>query len=287
MQFFFTEIEQYESFTYLTSVQQMATAQHIYETYLSPNSHFEVNMDEQIRNDVAQSLRDKKHLSNCFDPAKGAVYALLESSFMRFIDSSIWQEMVEQCGGETNTFFFNDKTREAAVNTLLRFIEQQHAMLYTNPHMDAPLSMCMKTAKKRHELTKSMVHEFCKTVVGVEFTYYNVWDQDDHSHVGEHSIQDTLGDYNGGMDNHKGAQEHIKYMSPSQYSSSFSLSSMASNNVMSRSPSNVQISLLTGHSSHTFSSSSSPSRPGLHLIQALKRPRQVVEAFEFFARKKK
>ncbi|KAI9276715.1 hypothetical protein BDA99DRAFT_430474, partial [Phascolomyces articulosus] len=46
--FFFTELEQYESFTYLTSVQQLATAQHIYDTYLSPNSHFEVNIDERI-----------------------------------------------------------------------------------------------------------------------------------------------------------------------------------------------------------------------------------------------
>ncbi|KAI7858973.1 hypothetical protein BDC45DRAFT_433467, partial [Circinella umbellata] len=46
--FFFTEIEQYESFTYLTSVQQLATAQHIYDTYLNPNSYFEVNIDEQI-----------------------------------------------------------------------------------------------------------------------------------------------------------------------------------------------------------------------------------------------
>ncbi|KAI7874917.1 hypothetical protein K492DRAFT_117536, partial [Lichtheimia hyalospora FSU 10163] len=46
--FFFTEIEQYESFTYMTLVQQLATAQHIYDTYLSPNSHFEVNIDERI-----------------------------------------------------------------------------------------------------------------------------------------------------------------------------------------------------------------------------------------------
>lgn len=37
----------------------------------------------------------------------------------------------------------NEETKHAAVNTLLGYIEQQHAMLYTNPHMDAPLSMCM------------------------------------------------------------------------------------------------------------------------------------------------
>ncbi|KAI8139308.1 hypothetical protein BJV82DRAFT_627952 [Fennellomyces sp. T-0311] len=248
--FFFTELEQYETFSYLTSVQQLATAQHIYDTYLSPNSHFEVNIDERIRRAVLTALQQKRP-EHCFDPAKAAVYALLESSFMRFIDSAIWNDMVDQCGGETNTFFFHDLTREAAVNTLLRFIEQQHAILYTNPHTDAPLSMCMKTAKKRHELTKAMVHEFCKTVVGVEFTYYNVWDNEDEED-----------------------EEDIKYMSPS-YSSTFSLSSLATSN-MSRASSMAQIAPNT-----------TTSRPGSHLMQALKRPRQMVEAFEFFARKKK
>lgn len=136
----------------------------------------------------------------------------------------------------------NEETKHAAVNTLLRYIEQQHAMLYTNPHMDAPLSMCMQTAKKRHDLTKSMVHEFCLTVVGVEFQYYNIWStrQDEH-------------------------EDHLEYHHRQSSSSSSFIT-----------PSSSMSSL----SSHSRSGSS-------QLIQALKRPRQVVEAFDFFAKKKK
>ncbi|KAI7885531.1 hypothetical protein K492DRAFT_102300, partial [Lichtheimia hyalospora FSU 10163] len=45
--FFFIEVEQYESFQYTTFLQQLATAQHIHSTYLTHNSHFEVNFDDK------------------------------------------------------------------------------------------------------------------------------------------------------------------------------------------------------------------------------------------------
>lgn len=91
-----------------------------------------------------------------------------------------------------DTIQYDAEIRDAAVNALLSYVEQQHAMLYTNPHTDAPLSMCHQTAKKRHELTKSMIHEFCRTVVGVEFNYYNIWspdDDDEHEQLDELDIQ--------------------------------------------------------------------------------------------------
>lgn len=74
--------------------------------------------------------------------------------------------------GELTTHY-PDETRFAAVNVLLGYIEREHAMIYTNPLTDAPVFMSVsQTSKRRHELIKSMIHEFCRTLVGVEFNYY-------------------------------------------------------------------------------------------------------------------
>ncbi|KAI9478763.1 MAG: RGS domain-containing protein [Benjaminiella poitrasii] len=95
--FFFIELEQYESFTYSSIGQQIATAQHIFNTYLTRNSYFEVNLDDKVRKTVTQAL-DKKDVKNCFNSAKRAVYSLLESSYIKFRNTDTFQEMIRNCG---------------------------------------------------------------------------------------------------------------------------------------------------------------------------------------------
>ncbi|CAO3589164.1 unnamed protein product [Absidia cylindrospora] len=168
--FFFIELEQYEMFQYVSRVQQLATAQHIFTTYLTRNSHFEVNLDDKVRRTVTEAL-DQKDVEKCFETAKQSVYSLLESSYMRFLTTDTYQKMVKSCG-ELVTHY-PDETRFAAVNVLLGYVEREHAMIYTNPLTDAPVFMSVsQTSKRRHELIKSMIHEFCRTLVGVEFNYY-------------------------------------------------------------------------------------------------------------------
>lgn len=77
--------------------QQLATAQHIFNTYLTRNSYFEVNLDDKVRRSVTQSL-EKKDAKTCFDSAKRAVYSLLESSYVRFQNTATFQDMVDECG---------------------------------------------------------------------------------------------------------------------------------------------------------------------------------------------
>lgn len=96
-QFFFIELEQYEAFSYTTLSQQLATAQHIYNTYLTRNSYFEVNLDDKVRKTVTEAL-EKKSALKCFDAAKRAVYTLLETSYMRFQSTTTFQAMVDECG---------------------------------------------------------------------------------------------------------------------------------------------------------------------------------------------
>lgn len=159
-------MEQYESFSYASLGQQLATAQHIFNTYLTRNSYFEVNLDDKVRRTVTQSL-EKKNAKTCFESAKRAVYSLLESSYMRFQNTDTFQDMVKQCG--ELTAHYNDEARAAAVNKLLGYVEQQHQKIYGN---DNPTAVFQSTTIRRHELIKSMIHEFCRTLVGVEFNYY-------------------------------------------------------------------------------------------------------------------
>ncbi|ORZ10155.1 RGS domain-containing protein [Absidia repens] len=168
--FFFIELEQYETFQYVSRVQQLATAQHIFNTYLTRNSHFEVNLDDKVRRTVTDAIQ-RKDVETCFETAKRSVYSLLESSYMRFMMTDSYHQMVSTCGELTT--HYPDETRFAAVNVLLGYIEREHAMIYTNPLTDAPVFMSVsQTTKRRHELIKSMLHEFCRTLVGVEFNYY-------------------------------------------------------------------------------------------------------------------
>ncbi|KAI8147746.1 RGS domain-containing protein [Fennellomyces sp. T-0311] len=95
--FFFIELEQYESFTYVSEIQQLATAQHIYNTYLTRNSHFEVNLDDKVRRQVKAALEERQ-TNGCFGAAKRAVYSLLESSFMRFCQTDTFTKMAMNCG---------------------------------------------------------------------------------------------------------------------------------------------------------------------------------------------
>ncbi|KAG0163946.1 hypothetical protein DFQ28_010843 [Apophysomyces sp. BC1034] len=172
--FLYHLLEEYSSenlsFSYTSLVQQTATAQHIYNTYLTQNCHLEVNLDDKIRRMVTDALQ-KKQVDGCFEPAKRAVYILLESSFLRFLQTKTFDRMVRECG-ELTTHYTN-KIRDAAVNQLLGYLEQQHAMIYTNPHTDSPVyATVSQTTRRRQELVKSMIHEFCRTLLGVEFNYY-------------------------------------------------------------------------------------------------------------------
>ncbi|ORX60349.1 regulator of G protein signaling superfamily [Hesseltinella vesiculosa] len=93
--FFYLELEQYDKI--LSDAQKWTTAKHVYETYVSKNSHFEVNLDDQVRSDIIAAM-EARRLDRCFDKAKRAVYLLLEYSFMQFMQASTWEIMVSSCG---------------------------------------------------------------------------------------------------------------------------------------------------------------------------------------------
>lgn len=68
--------------------------------------------------------------------------------------------------GELTTHY-STEARNIAVSLLLQYLERQHNLLYTNPHVTVP-----NTSRRRHELLKSMIHEFSRQLLDVQFSYY-------------------------------------------------------------------------------------------------------------------
>ncbi|KAI9315071.1 RGS domain-containing protein [Dichotomocladium elegans] len=189
--FFFIEIEQYEAFDYASVVQQFATAQHICTMYLDHDSQFEVNVDDKVRRTVIDALRNKQ-MQGCFAVAKRAVYDLLESSYKRFLRADIFDLMVHDCGELTT--HYDETSRRAAPQLLLQYLEQQYAIIYTNPHTDqaALLSASHQSSRRRHELTRSMIQAFCRTKLDVQIEYSSSYEP---SRTQEHSRAVTSFDF--------------------------------------------------------------------------------------------
>ncbi|KAG1471957.1 hypothetical protein G6F56_001816 [Rhizopus delemar] len=143
--FFFIELEQYDSFQYDSKQQQIATAQHIFKTYVAKNSIFELNLEDKVSREVTQALEQNK--TTCFDSAKRAVYALLETSFMRFRISELFEVMVKECGELTTEY--KEETKKAAIHRLIDYLTR-----FNKTH-----------SPKRYELMETMIHEFCDTYI--------------------------------------------------------------------------------------------------------------------------
>ncbi|CAG8810209.1 5971_t:CDS:2 [Gigaspora margarita] len=198
--FFFLEVEQFESFEYSNLAQQYTIAQHIFDTYLTRNSQFEINIDDKVRKSVISFMKSQRNLRHCFDDAKRAVYVLLESSFNRFIRSSTADFMKKEIG-ETTTHY-SIKSRDFAISLLLTFFDRQqhpspqpsknkplvHCNPPTNSYMTPPSSNnaspipspTSMISHRRIELIRSMIYEFIRTLLEVEIENLDKLNRIDH-----------------------------------------------------------------------------------------------------------
>ena len=77
--------------------------------------------------------------------------------------------------GELTTHYDTSK-RHDAVRQLLSYIERQHTLIYANVRAEGGgggnnttnFASISQTSRRRHELVKSMIHEFCRSMLGVE-----------------------------------------------------------------------------------------------------------------------
>ncbi|GBB87388.1 hypothetical protein RclHR1_13850006 [Rhizophagus clarus] len=214
--FFFLEVEQYESFDFDNSTQQYATAQHIFDTYLTHNSQFEVNVDDKVRKSVISSIKSQRDPKHCFDEAKRAIFVLLEVSFARFIRSPMADLMKQEIGGTTT--HYTDKARDAAVILLFRYLEKKNGSLNLKPvkpfiinsqpsvtvndiDLISPLpSPSLSISRKRNDLICTMIYEFLRTLleIDVESFYYEHFSKN-HKNKSNEKVNEPF--YNGNHNN--------------------------------------------------------------------------------------
>lgn len=182
-QLFFIEVERYESFQYMSLVQQMATAQHIYDTYVRPNNcPLEINVDEKARKSIQLAL-EKRQVQTCFSLAKTAIYKLLEGCFTRFLESDTWAILTRECSNEHATTY-PPHLMQTIVQLLRDNLEKQHRLLFSNPLTDPPLSSSWPTMRRSHDAKKAVIREFCLLYLGVDMD--TVEDQHINHHQQSH-----------------------------------------------------------------------------------------------------
>lgn len=96
------------------------SAKSIYDRYICNDSDLEVNLDDKVKRNIYTRLfEEPREDYRLFSEAKSSVYILLESSFIRFLHSSIYEEMVKNCG--ELTIHYNDRIRRKT----LRYLQQE------------------------------------------------------------------------------------------------------------------------------------------------------------------
>ncbi|KND02129.1 uncharacterized protein SPPG_02623 [Spizellomyces punctatus DAOM BR117] len=159
--FFFLEVEHYTTSVFPTVEQQRSAAQHIYNTYLNLNSHFEVNLDERVRKEVVVAMSSDETLPDCFDSAKRAALHLMEGSWQKFARSDIFARMKKEIG----TLQCNlTESRQPAVLLLMSYLDRQAGPLLSSSNPAANQANLY-----RHLLIRHMIHEYCRTILQVDF----------------------------------------------------------------------------------------------------------------------
>jgi len=90
---FYTEVQYYKKIEEESDLKE--TAKTIHETYVELGAPFEINIEMEIRNQVAEQLNSGKPTVNIFDEAEKAVlHVMREESFPRFKKSRLYQQFV-------------------------------------------------------------------------------------------------------------------------------------------------------------------------------------------------
>lgn len=94
-------------------------------------------------------------LSTLFQHAKMSIYNLLETSFMRFLDTKIYQEMMEQCG--ELTIHYGEPTVQIALDYLYKYLKQQKKNMK---------SLEDESFVRHYDLIKKVIEKFVRNMFG-------------------------------------------------------------------------------------------------------------------------
>lgn len=106
--------------------------------------------------------------ADTFNEAKTSVYVLLESSFMRFLHTGAYKDMLENCG--ELRIHYDEKTKTAALTYLIEYLRFQQDNLIMHSENNTAFSNTLVSLNLKHyELIESAIQDFIKTLFGIDY----------------------------------------------------------------------------------------------------------------------
>lgn len=154
--FFYLEVEQFENTEFDSPKVMKAIAQDLYDTFIKTDSEFEINIDQKARAPILAAIEAEDQ--KCFASAKEHIVKLMETVFLKFKNSPIYEKMKKELG---NTCIYDKQAKNQAVKILLQNLDKT----LPSETSDAPTGI----AQERNDMIRAMLHAFCETRLGIDF----------------------------------------------------------------------------------------------------------------------
>lgn len=164
--FFFLDVENFEKSKYTNGHDEhKVMIQFIYDTYISIDSYFEINVDDRIRRSITSQLSSEEIDFDLFNEAKASIYTLLEASFNRFLSAPNYKDMIDNCG--ICNIYYDDKCKKAAIEYLLGYIKQLESDIANHHENQSSLTESLMTTNQNHcKLITALLNQFILKLFG-------------------------------------------------------------------------------------------------------------------------
>lgn len=149
-------------------------ARRIYDTYILNDSYLEINLDDRVKRDIADQMNadNGEICPSIFADAQTSAYIMLESSFIRFLHTSVYKDMVENCG--YLNIHYGQEVTNTALNYLTQYLRHQQNIVIMHSQDHGPLGDSLAEMNIKHyDLTKAIVNGFIRDLFDVD--YFDPW----------------------------------------------------------------------------------------------------------------
>lgn len=164
-------MEQFENYQKKSSRKYKEMARRIYDTYIMNDSYLEINLDDRVKRHIADQMNSENNeiRPSIFAEAQTSAYIMLESSFTRFLHTSVYEDMIKKCG--FLSIHYDKTVTSAALDYLAQYLRHQQDIVTMHNSKDhGPLGNSLTEMNIKHyDLTKTVVNGFIKDLFGVDY----------------------------------------------------------------------------------------------------------------------
>ncbi|KAK4509523.1 uncharacterized protein ATC70_007875 [Mucor velutinosus] len=168
--FFFLEVEQFENYKKKSSRKYKEMARRIYDTYILNDSHLEINLDDRVKRQIVDQMNAENDqiCPSIFAEAQTSAYIMLESSFTKFLRTSVYEDMVKNCG--FLNIHYDKIVTSNALCYLTQYLRHQQDIVVMHSRDQGPLGDSFTEMNVKHyDLTRAVVNGFIKDLFGIDY----------------------------------------------------------------------------------------------------------------------